>query len=250
MDARPRIKSVTSLCGEQRGRILDIGCGKGLLLKGLREQGWEVFGTELSEIASRYATDAGITVYNLPIHKCPFDPKSFDVVTLFHCLEHLPNPLETLVAVRRVLRSRGYLIVEVPNAGSWYARAFKESWFHLDVPRHLYHFERRSLRHLIDSAGFQVCHEATTNVQYDAFGVVQSLMNKLLRDKNLLNNVNTGEITVQALWKSNRRYRSLVGLAMSEAALITGFPLFALAACVCAPWAEGGTLRLCAMPCG
>ena len=245
-DARPRITLVSNLLGGAPGRILDIGCGKGLLLAGLQKTGWEVFGTELSEVSAQIAGGAGITVYNLPVEECPFEPESFDVVTLYHSLEHMINPQETLKAVHGLLRPGGFLVVEVPNIGSWYARVFNTAWFHLDVPRHLYHFNRHTLRRMLEACGFLVVRESTHNVQYDAFGAVQSILNKFLHKKNLLNNFNTGEINLRQLWREDKGVRNLTALAISEVALLIGFPLFAFMNIALSRWVDGGTLRFVA----
>lgn len=137
----------------------------------------------MSEASTQIATAAGITVYNLPVEECPFEPESFDVVTLYHSLEHMTNPLKTLNAVQGLLRPGGFLVVEVPNIGSCYSRAFGTEWFHLDVPRHLYHFNRQTLRRMLEACGFLVVRESTHNVQYDAFGAVQSVLNRFLHKK-------------------------------------------------------------------
>ena len=245
-DARPRIKLVSSLFGGTPGRILDMGCGKGLLLAGLQKTGWEVFGTELSEVSAQIAGSAGITVYNLPVEECPFEPESFDVVTLYHSLEHMINPQKTLTAVHRLLRPGGFLVVEVPNIGSWYAGTFGIEWFHFDVPRHLYHFNQQTLRRMLEACGFLVVRESTHNVQYDAFGAVQSVLNRFLHKKNLLNNFNTGEVKLGELWHEDNGVRNLTALVISEFALLIGFPIVALMSLALSRWVDGGTLRFVA----
>ena len=245
-DARPRIRLVSGLLGGTPGRILDVGCGKGLLLLGLRERGWEVCGTELSEASAQIASTAGITVYNLPVEECPFELEFFDVVTLYHSLEHMTNPQKTLKAVHRLLRPGGFLVVEVPNIGSWYARAFGTEWFHLDVPRHLYHFNRQTLQRMLETCGFLVRSKSTHNVQYDAFGTVQSILNRVFRKKNLLNNFNTGEVSLGELWREDNRIRNFTALAISEIALSIGFPLFAFMNIALSRSVDGGTLRFVA----
>jgi 2-polyprenyl-3-methyl-5-hydroxy-6-metoxy-1,4-benzoquinol methylase len=245
MDARPRIKFVRGLLSGSPGRILDVGCGKGLLLKGLRDCGWEVVGTELSEVASLRAREAGIQVHNRAVEEIPFDPGSFDVVTLYHCLEHLANPRETLAHLHRLLRPGGWLVVEVPNVGSWYARVFRSDWFHLDVPRHFYHFTPGTLRRMLEAAGFRIKRERTVNLQYDSFGAVQSLLNKVLRRKNLLNNYNTGEVTLGDLRREGG-VRAVGSLAFSHAVLWLGFPLFAASEFLLSPLVRGGTLNVLA----
>jgi 2-polyprenyl-3-methyl-5-hydroxy-6-metoxy-1,4-benzoquinol methylase len=245
MDAKPRIKFVGGLLDGKSGRVLDVGCGKGLLLRGLRERGWDVVGTELSEDSSLRAREAGIQVYNVAVKELPFEPGSFDVITIYHSLEHLTSPRDTLTQLHRLLRPGGFLVVEVPNVGSWYARAFRDSWFHLDVPRHLYHFTPKTLRNLLEVSGFEIERARTVNLQYDSFGSVQSLLNRLLRRKNLLNNYNTGEVTLRDLWRQGG-FRAVTSLFFSEALLGLGFPLMAAFEFLVSPVVNGGTLNVLA----
>ena len=246
MDARPRVRFVSGL--RAPGRALDVGCGKGLLLTGLRGLGWTVAGTELSSTSSEVAANAGLTVYNLPVEACPFEAGSFDVITLYHSLEHLSDPRRTLTHLRDLLDANGLMVIEVPNIGSWYAHAFKDAWFHLDVPRHLYHFDNSTLRGLLEASGYAVVAENThANLRYDAFGAIQGALNRLFPGhKNLLNNFNTGETGLADLWRGNRGYRALAMLIVSEIALAIGMPLMLLCAKLSAPWVPGGTLNVVA----
>lgn len=243
MDARPRAKLVGALLGGRTGRVLDVGCGKGLLLAALRDAGWEVCGTELSEVSGRYARSRGIPVHQVPVEDAPLEDGSFDVVTLFHVLEHLTDPKRSLARIRALLRPDGFLVVEVPNIGSWYARAFGDIWFHYDVPRHLYHFDPATLRRMLETSGFAIERQTTRNLQYDAFGAVQSALNAVLRRRNLLNDFNTGEVVARDLLSGGRPVRDMGALAVSQIALGIGFPLLALAGILASPWVDGGTLR-------
>lgn len=247
LDARPRVRDVSRLLQGLPGRVLDVGCGKGLFLAGLRDQGWQAVGVEMSEASGKHARSLDLEVLSKPLEHCGFSQDTFDVVTLFHSLEHMPNPVQTLRLIHDILRPGGYLVVEVPNAGSWYARAFKGDWFHCDVPRHLFHFSRETLTKAVEFTGFKINKLSTVNVQYDAFGAVQSLLNLVLERKNLLNDFNTGETNFASLLNSKNRWKDIAGLALSEIGLFVGFPLFALTDLALQPWVEGGTLRIIAV---
>lgn len=247
-DARARVKQVAALLGGRSGRILDVGCGKGLLLHGLKRHGWEVVGTELSEVSSRYAVGLGIPVHRVSLERCPEDDASFDVVTLYHSLEHMTDPLATLKAARRLLRPGGYLLVEVPNFGSWQARLFRDAWFYLDLPRHLYHFTPDTLAKTVSEAGFRPQEQHLHNLQYDAFGIVQSLLNRILVRKNLLNDFNTHEVSLSELWRGPNRVRDVAALGLSLVALAVGFPAAAGLSFLLSPWVAGSAVRLVARP--
>lgn len=246
MDAKARVRFVAQHVPAKPGLALDVGCGKGLLLQGLRERDWQVYGTELSEISSSHARSKGLTVYTSMVEEAPFEAGSFDLITLFHVLEHLPQPKNTISVLFTLLRPGGSLLIEVPNIGSWYAKSFGDDWFHYDVPRHLFHFNPQTLHQLISNAGFVITRTDTHNIQYDAFGAVQSFLNRILDKPNLLNNFNTKQITLSELWSGEDRIRSVIALAFSELVLAIGFPLMALVGLLLSPWVNGGTLRMLA----
>ncbi len=128
------------------GRLLDVGCGPGVNLKTFQEQGWDVYGIDLSETAVTIARErVGDRIYYGTLDTAPFDDESFDVVVLNHSLEHMFSPIKTLEGVRRLLRPGGMVVIAVPNAESWEARFFGPAWVHWDPPRHLYHFAKSTL---------------------------------------------------------------------------------------------------------
>lgn len=140
------------------GRLLDVGCAAGLFLVAMRELGgWQVEGVELDAATAAYARES----YALPIHTGTLEQAAlpaacFDVVTLWDVLEHLHQPTQSLLEVRRILRPGGWLVLRVPNLASWDARLFGESWSGLDAPRHLSVYSPATLRATLEKAGFCV----------------------------------------------------------------------------------------------
>jgi hypothetical protein len=153
-------------------------------------------------------------------------------------LEHLPDPQGELEKIHELLSDRGQLVIEVPNFGSWYARLFQGHWFHLDPPRHLYHFSPNTLLELLEKTGFHTLDLSTTQLKYDAFGAVQSLLNVVFRRRNLLNDFLTQETT----WKE-LRIRDQVSLLLSLASLGILFPTMLSLSFLLRPFIAGGTLR-------
>jgi SAM-dependent methyltransferase len=137
------------------GKLLDVGCGAGGNLKSLQEQGWHVFGIEISDVAAAHARDLlHADIHTGTLGSAPFPPNSFDLVLMSHSLEHLPSPADALCRVHSLLKKDGLLVVSVPNVNSLEYKLFGRWWFHLDPPRHFYHFDRRSLSGILPRQGF------------------------------------------------------------------------------------------------
>jgi SAM-dependent methyltransferase len=170
-------------------RVLDIGCGRGLLLRAFQRQGCDVMGTEFSDGACRFARE----VLNIPvriglIHELKFPDQSFDVVIMWHVLEHVSDPRATLAEVSRILKTGGIFLVGVPDFGSPEARLTQAGWFHLDIPRHLSHHTRPSLGMALQKVGLQPAWVSYLAPEYDCFSFVQSLLNWLGVRPNFLYN--------------------------------------------------------------
>lgn len=160
-------------------RVLDLGCGRGVMLTRLADQGFEVHGADISEEATR-GVDPRAEIRIAPnLAAAGYPDDFFDLVIVWHVLEHLRDPASTLKEIRRILRPGGRLIVAVPNFSSLQARLSGRNWFHLDLPRHLYHFPLKGLERLLVSAGFEVldCHHFS--LRQNPFGWIQSALNGL-----------------------------------------------------------------------
>jgi SAM-dependent methyltransferase len=164
------------------GALLDVGCGRGTLVRLARAQGCEAYGVERPYPGAPFLPH----VFYRDLADSRFPSDHFQVVTLWHVLEHLPDPAETLREIHRVLRPGGWLSLAVPNYGGAVARASREHWFHLDLPRHMWHFDSGSLRALLQRHGFEIRRSGTLSLEYDWFGVLQSWMNAWMGDNNHL----------------------------------------------------------------
>lgn len=137
------------------GRWLDVGCGIGGALVAARDAGFEVEGIEMSESAAAFGArsfDLDIRAGTLEDFSIP--DETFSVVSLFHVLEHLRDPSGTLERIERTLRPGGAIVIECPAFDSWSAGWFGERWFHLETPRHLFHFPRRAVARRLEDFGF------------------------------------------------------------------------------------------------
>jgi SAM-dependent methyltransferase len=168
------------------GRVLEIGCGDGWMLRALRNRGWRAVGSERSLDACRSAATAN----GVPVFVGELDALSvsrhFDAVVLFQVLEHLPEPLETLCRASDLLAPGGVMVVAVPNFASWQAIVFGPSWFHLDLPRHRHHFTPETLARSFEQAGLRVVRTRFVSFEHDPYGWVQSTLNSLGFEQNAL----------------------------------------------------------------
>ncbi|HRD65146.1 MAG TPA: class I SAM-dependent methyltransferase [Candidatus Competibacter sp.] len=170
-------------------RILDIGCGRANLLAALARQGCECHGVERQEFPLDQ-TRAGIHFYRDDLENLPLAAESFDTIVLWHVLEHVNNPAATLRRVARLVRPGGIVALAVPNFSSWQAALFKSAWFHLDLPRHTYHFSRSVLEQLMGNYGLQPLKISTWSFDQNVFGFIQSMLN-WLSPPNSANNLYT-----------------------------------------------------------
>ncbi len=129
----------------EKGRLLDIGAGTGDFLATAKANGWQITGLEPSEKARNSAISKGVSFEN-DINN--IENQSFDVVTMWHVLEHVPNIEQQIKDLKRLLKPNGTIIIAVPNFKSFDANYYKEFWAAYDVPRHLWHFSKISIEKL------------------------------------------------------------------------------------------------------
>ncbi|PWU03970.1 MAG: hypothetical protein C5B51_17680 [Terriglobia bacterium] len=158
------------------GPLLDVGCGGGLFLGLLRKQGFGVVGLDVSHEAARVAwKQQQAPALCGSLETAPLRAGSFACITMFHVLEHLPDPRRYLAAARDLLSADGRLIVQVPNADSWQFRLLGRSWNGVDVPRHLYDFRGRDLERLLVSVGFEVVRRKYFSLRDNPAGLASSM---------------------------------------------------------------------------
>jgi 2-polyprenyl-3-methyl-5-hydroxy-6-metoxy-1,4-benzoquinol methylase len=140
-----------------RGPVLDVGCGGGLFLAVMRQRGARVAGMDNSPEAAAAALHHNRVPALLgDLTKAPIAPASCALITMFHVLEHLPDPKAFVQAARQLLQPGGRLIVQVPNIDCWQYSLLRSNWNGVDVPRHLHDFRTSDLERLLKQSGFRV----------------------------------------------------------------------------------------------
>lgn len=161
-----------------RGRILDVGCGNGYFLAACREKGYDVQGLDVSNLAVRYNTETlGISTILGDLENVELPAKCFDIITMWHFLEHAPDPRTAIEKAKSWLKADGILVVDVPNYQGTDARKRGENWEGWQAPHHLWHFTRHTLAKLLQTHDFAVIRTKTyhSEVIKETLGIVPFL---------------------------------------------------------------------------
>ena len=201
---KKKIKMIRGLLGAEPVRILDVGSGTGEFLKACSNKGWETIGVEPNQGARELATS-----YGLDIKSSLSEVKDqFNVITLWHVLEHLPDLNDTLKSLSKLLKKNGKLIIAVPNNESYDAKEFGAQWAGYDVPRHFYHFTQDSIRKLFKNHNLKL--SKTLPMKFDSY-YVSMLSNRYQTGSNkYLKSILTGYKSNSYASKNNNNYSSLI----------------------------------------
>jgi len=210
-----KIASRTLMDEGARVRLLDVGCGGATLLGALRNRGFQVLGFDASPEAAAIAkADHGVDVVTAArLQDANFSSGQFDVVTLFHVMEHVPNPHDLLAEVRKILQAQGRLILQVPNIASWQFRLFGGLWYGLDVPRHVINYSTQSICQLLSNSGFRACRVRHFNLRDNAPALASSLFPSLDPVSRRVRSGQDGKESGVVAWVKHSLYVAAVAAA-------------------------------------
>ena len=205
---KQKAKLVRNFTGMQKGSLLDLGCGTGAFAGTMKAAGWEVDGVEPDPGARKIAQEMwGITpkegpeFYNLEEGK-------YDVVTMWHVLEHVHDLDGYLDKIFKLLKPNGKWVIAVPNYTSWDADKYQEMWAAYDVPRHLYHFSPQSLQHLVERGGFKL--NDMKRMPFDSFYV--SMLSERYQNGGMIKGVWNGFCSYWSALNQKTRCSSIIYL--------------------------------------
>lgn len=175
------LRQLKKRTGQDQRTLLDFGCGKGVFLSFAKEKDFLVKGVETSLPRAGFAEKYfGIEVNKTYYASGQVFPEKFDILTLFHVIEHLSDPLPLLHnLVKDNLKLTGILVIEAPNFKSWQSKWAGKRWMQLDVPRHVSHFTPANLRKLVELSGCSIIHQQFFSFHLGIMGMAQTLMNWL-----------------------------------------------------------------------
>ncbi len=187
----------------QQGSILDFGAGTGEFLNKMNSYYWNVEGVEPNEVARELAIFKGL---DLKTSIKEVNRKTYDVISLWHVLEHLPDFENKLGEFYNLLEPGGILIIAVPNYNSYEANYYKQDWAAWDVPRHLWHFSRNGIKNILSEIGFSLLKEKP--LKFDSYYVSLLSEQNAVERSNPLNAILRGAIS-NFKAKSSGEYSSI-----------------------------------------
>jgi len=181
-----KIKKIASM-RKPDVNLLDVGCGKGRFLSRVKKrEGWLGLGIEPSQRQAEFGVENyGVKVVTGNLTNPALAGSVFDVVTCWHVLEHIDDPAGFVASINKLLGDDGLLVIEVPNFGSFQAVLGKGKWFHLDTPRHMFHYTKKSIERLLNNSGFYIQKIETYSFDLGTFGMLQTILNVLNISPNL-----------------------------------------------------------------
>jgi SAM-dependent methyltransferase len=194
----------------------------------MRDEGYEAVGLEPFSLGQPVVSER-LKLVREPLETAALKLGTFDVITAWHVLEHVPHPRELLEQLRQRLNPGGVLIVSVPNLASWQGHLFGPSWFHLDPPRHLLHFEPKTLDTYLDRAGYTPVRRWDLMLEYGLSGWLQSSLNQVLPHKNYLYEIVKDRGALSTFRATDHALHASLSLLLGAPTLALSLPLEAIA---------------------
>lgn len=212
-----------------RKKLFDLGSGSGAFAHYVANIGHQVVAFDISESNRKHYLETEnlkfvVGDFNQDIlSKADVEKGSFDVVTMWHSLEHSYDPVESIKVAYELLKTGGRLVISVPNYNSLQRRIAGQRWVYLNIPFHLFHFTSDGLIRLLESSGFDIVKQYNLSFEYEFFGAFQSLLNLYTRSTNYYYNIRKKGFTDEALKTPGwTKFSSKLSVLVFPFALILG----------------------------
>ncbi|HET8858462.1 class I SAM-dependent methyltransferase [Marivirga sp.] len=199
-------KIINKINKGKKGRLLDYGCGTGYFLETMDHNGWKAYGIEPNEIARKNANPK--LNIQADLEELKLKNKKFDIITLWHVLEHIHHINDTIKLLKSVLKEKGKIVIAVPNIESYDQTIFQDKWAAYDVPRHLYHFSQETMKTLMLKHGLNT--KSVHPMKLDAY-YISLLSNKYKFQTNkFIKSIITGYKSNTYANNNHNNYSSLI----------------------------------------
>lgn len=161
-----KVQLITKLANK-KGNLLDIGCGTGAFLNACKNSGWNTTGIEPGDMARNFAVEKyKLNILN-DINLLADKNEAYDVITMWHVLEHVPDLNDTIITLKRLLKKDGVLLIAVPNCNSYDTKLYQAYWAAYDVPRHFWHFTQKDIKSVFEKHNMYLIN--TLPMLFDSF---------------------------------------------------------------------------------
>lgn len=174
-----------------QGNLLEIGSASGSYLKKMKKEGWNVHGIEFSSVAGNSAIAEGLDVTIGSLENIKLPDTTYDLIVGWMVLEHLHNPVNCLLKLLDVSNTNTWLVISVPNADCWGFKYFKKNWYSLHVPNHLYHYDRETIKKILNMGGWETYQILGQHSFSDFFVSLGNLLHekKFIKTGNFIKNL-------------------------------------------------------------
>jgi len=226
-----RLQWVRRYAGHQ-ARLIDFGCGDGTFIKYMAKHGFSVSGVENPDLLQQAGIQNNIIKKIIPEtsdQALNHNYSKADILTFWQVLEHVADPLIVLRRANQLLKPEGMLILSVPNFKSIQSSLCRGKWFHLDIPRHRWHFDVETITALLKKSGFKVVYFSHFSSEYNPFGWLQSLLNLFLCSHNFAYNLFKRKELPLYKYGSMQKLCNILGMILFTAIFVPMVPFLSMA---------------------
>lgn len=203
-----KVKLIESISQKKKGKILDYGTGTGYFLAAIKDKDWKVTGLEPDKKARKLAEKQCGTKIAERIDEIIALNQKYDIITLWHVLEHIHDLNATFILLKSLLKEKGRIIIAVPNIDSYDNKIYDQDWAAYDVPRHLYHFNQESMKTFVMKHGMKI--KNIYPMKFDSYYI--SMLSEKYKNNNfqMIKSILNGYKSNSYAVKNKNNYSSII----------------------------------------